>query len=255
MISSEERNNIHRFFLKDPYTYLFHLADLDERYAEDIRWFVRKRGQEISTLALLFHKPEVPVFQLLEQDNPDSVSLVEEILPQLPDKLYCHISTGLAETLGKYYQTESKNLFLKMRWPKTGKKSFEYPDQAPLVRLTPNNEKAIKEFVPVVWFDPQMLRDGYYYGVFDQGQLVTMGGSSLLSKKYGVAVIGSVGTRESHLRRGYCARIINRLTQDLAGQVPFIGLNVRADNEPAIQCYLKCGFEMHSEFWECRFTK
>lgn len=107
----------------------------------------------------------------------------------------------------------------------------------------------------MVWFDPAMLRDGYYYGVFDQGQLVAMGGSSLFSKKYGVAVIGSVGTRESHLLRGYCARIISQLTRDLAEQVSFIGLNVRADNEPAIRCYLKCGFEIHSEFWECRFTK
>lgn len=141
MIGPEERSLMHRFFLKDPYTDLFHLADLDDRYADDIRWFVRKRGREISTLALLFHKPEVPVFQLLEQDNPDSVSLVEEILPQLPDKLYCHISTGPAEVLGKHYQTESKNLFLKMRWPKTSKKSFEYPDQTPLVRLTPEHEK------------------------------------------------------------------------------------------------------------------
>jgi RimJ/RimL family protein N-acetyltransferase len=255
LISAEERNHMHRFFLKDPYTYLFHLADLDERYAEDIRWFVRKRGQEISTLALLFQKPELPVFQLLEQGNPDSVSLVEEILPQLPAKIYCQISSGPAEALGKHYQTESKIRFLKMRWPKTGKKSFEYPDQSPLIRLNLEHEKAIREFVPAVWFDLQMLKDGYYYGVFDQGQLVSMGGSSLFSKKYGVAVIGSVGTRESHLRRGYCARIISQLNRDLVEQVSFIGLNVRADNEPAIQCYLKCGFEMLSEFWECRFTK
>ena len=97
--------------------------------------------------------------------------------------------------------------------------------------------------------------DGYYYGVFDQGQLVAIGGAALFSKKYGVGIIGSVGTRESHLRRGYCTRIINQLTCDLSGQVPYIGLNVRVANEAAIRCYLKCGFEPHTEFWECQFNK
>ncbi len=254
-ISDEERTLFHKFLLKDPYRYLFHLADLDDRYADDIRWFFRTRGGEISTLALLFHKPEIPVFQILEQDNPDADLLVEEILPQLPDKLYCHLSDGPAEILSKHYLTESRNRFLKMRRPQAGKLMIESPDLPPIVRLTPEHEQTIREFVPVVWFDPHMLRDGYYYGIFDQGQLVSMGGSSLYSEKYGVAVIGSVGTRESHLRRGFCARIINRLTRELSAQVPYVGLNVRADNEPAIRCYLKCGFEVHSEFWECRFNK
>ena len=121
MISPEDRDLLFRHFMEDPYTHLFHLADLDER-AEYIQWFVRKKGREIGAVALLFQKPEIPVFQLLEQDNPEAVALLEEILPQLPDKLYCHLSDGPAEMLGRHYQTESKHRFMKMRWTKSVKK-------------------------------------------------------------------------------------------------------------------------------------
>jgi predicted GNAT family acetyltransferase len=256
VISMEDRDLIRRHLMKDPYTHLFHLCDLDEHYTDDIRWFVRKRDGEIAAVALLFQKPEIPVFQCFEQDDPEAaVSLMEEILSQLPDKLYCHLSDGPVEVLKNHYWTESKNRFMKMRWPIVKTTRDNHPDHHLLVRLTADDEPAVREFVPEVYLDSRLLSEGFYYGVFEQGRLVSVGGTSLFSRQYGAAVIGSVGTVESHRRRGFCARIINRLTHELSDQVSYIGLNVRSDNEAAIRCYLKCGFEVHSEFWECWFTK
>lgn len=250
-----ERDHIFRYLSKDPYAHLFHLADLDEPYAADIQWFIRKKINKITSLALLFLKPELPVFQLLDKGNPDASRLLEEILPQLPDKLFCHLTDDLPELLSASYKIESRFPFFRMIWRKENVDRIVSIDKPQLVHLTDEHAQAVREFIPAVWFDTVMLKYGYYYGFFDQGHLVSVVGTAVFSKKYGVAVIGSVGTRESHQRRGLATLLISKLLTELAHQVPYIGLNVRADNKPAIGCYSKLGFEIHSEFWECRFSK
>ncbi len=66
-----------------------------------------------------------------------------------------------------------------------------------------------------------------------------------------MAVIGGVGTVESHRGRGLAARLVSTLVATLRKEFRYIGLNVRADNVPAIRCYEKCGFERHgSGFWD-----
>jgi len=254
-LSIEDKGQILRRLNTNPYVYLFHLVDMDERYASNARWFFHKRGPDISALALLYLKAETPIFLLLEPDNLDALPLINEVLPQLPDKLYCFLSDGILEAMEKTYKVESKNRLLRMKWTRNEIDRFPVANGPEPIRLNEGHERIIREFVPAVWLDSAMLKCGYYYGYFEDGDLVSLGGTSLFSKTYGAAVIGSVGTREDHRRRGLAERIIMKLMRDLKGQVPYIGLNVLADNEPAIQCYLKCGFEVCTELWECVLSK
>jgi GNAT superfamily N-acetyltransferase len=228
---------------------------LDEPFAADTRWYSRKRGGEISALALLYLKPETPVLQLIEPGNPDAAGLLGEILPVLPGRLFCHLSDGLVDILGRHYRVEFQNRVTKMRWKTAGNSGAFFSDDSRPVRLAPAHERAMREFVPTPWFDPRMLKEGYYYGIFDGGELVSLAGTTVFSRKYGVAALGSVGTRESHRRRGLASHLITTMALELASQVPYVGLNVRSDNEPAIRCYLKSGFEKHIDYWECMVVK
>ena len=87
-LSIEDSRRIHSYLMKDPYSHLFHLADLDEPYVENIRWFVRNEKGSVAALALLYTWPEIPVLQLIEPNNPKpSLSLRMSCLFCLPKSI------------------------------------------------------------------------------------------------------------------------------------------------------------------------
>jgi GNAT superfamily N-acetyltransferase len=255
LLSNKDHGAIRSYLMRDPYLYLYHLADLDEPFASDVRWFALEADGDLSALALLYVRPDPPVLQLLEPENDDAFLLLEEILPHLPDRVYCHLSPGLPEILSGSHALESQNRFAKMKW--TG----PVPDDPvggegprPL-RLTAGHEAMIRRFPLAPWFDPRMLKDGYYFGVFEDGQLLSLAGTVVYSEKLGVAAVGGVGTLETHRRRGLARRTIAGLLRALEPRVPHIGLNVRTDNEAALSCYRGLGFERHGDYWECTATR
>jgi RimJ/RimL family protein N-acetyltransferase len=250
-LSIEDSKSIHSYLMKDPYSHLFHLADLDEPYVENTRWFVRGEKGSIAALALLYTWPETPVLQLIEPNNPEAVPLLEDVLSALPPKVYCQISGGLAPILERAFKIDSLCAFNKMKWTGPRSKQRNLWDGDSPIRLTWKHEQAIRSFEPTPCFERRMLYEGFYYGIFDSERLVSMAGTPVLSKKYGVVIIGGVGTVESHRGRGLAARVMTVLVDRLKEQVSYIGLNVRSDNAVAIRCYEKCGFEKHAEHWEC----
>lgn len=248
-LAPEQRDGLLAYLMRDPFSHLFHLADLDEPYAPFARWFLRREGERLHALALLYTWPETPVLQIIEPGNREAVNLLRDILPSLPPKVYCQISAGLPEALGHAYRFEYLFPFIKMKWA-AGRFSPPPGEDEP-VRLTRQHEPDIRSFDPPIWFEPRMLDHGCYYGIFLDGRLVSIAGTPVLSRQYGVAVIGGVGTAEGHRGRGFAARLVATLVEKLKGEFPYIGLNVRADNASAIRCYEKCGFERHGEtFWD-----
>ena len=250
-LASEGLERIHSNLMRDPYSHLFHLADLDEPYVENTRWFVRGEKGSIAALALLYTWPETPVLQLIEPNNPEAVPLLEDVLPALPTKVYCQISDGLVPVLERAFKIESLHPFVRMKWTGNGRRPIKQLEGEEPIRLTWKHEDAIHSFFPEVWFERRMLQEGRYFGIFDGETLVSMAGTPVFSNRYGVAIIGGVGTVESHRGRGLAARVVTALVSELKGKVPYLGLNVRSDNAPAIRCYENCGFVKHAEHWEC----
>ena len=82
-----------------------------------------------------------------------------------------------------------------------------------------------------------------------------MAGVHLYSKEYSVAAIGNVATAESERGRGYSTSVTASLCADLWNDVKIIGLNVKADNAPAIKVYNKLGFIKHTSHMELTAVK
>lgn len=57
-------------------------------------------------------------------------------------------------------------------------------------------------------------------------------------------------THPDHRNKGYGTRVTARLCQSLLESVELIGLNVKADNVPAMACYRALGFEIVAPFTE-----
>lgn len=99
------------------------------------------------------------------------------------------------------------------------------------------------------FFHDSMVTDGVFYGIFEGDDLVAAAGTHLVSRDEGAAAIGNVYTRKDKRGRGHSKVATSAVLQALK-DLPTIGLNVRADNIPAIRVYQSLGFIRHCEFVE-----
>ncbi|MEO7274141.1 MAG: GNAT family N-acetyltransferase [Vicinamibacterales bacterium] len=101
------------------------------------------------------------------------------------------------------------------------------------------------------FYQPAMLSDGAFRGIWDGADLVAVAGSHLFSPVLGVCTIGNVYTRRDHRGRGCAARATSAVVRHaLAAAIPTIVLNVSQGNEAARRVYERLGFRVHCTFVE-----
>ncbi|HUU22516.1 MAG TPA: GNAT family N-acetyltransferase, partial [Phycisphaerae bacterium] len=103
---------------------------------------------------------------------------------------------------------------------------------------------------PSHWFEPRMLDTKQYFGIRGADGLVSVAGVHVYSEKYKVAALGNIATHPAHRRTGCATAAIAHLCRNLLKTVEHVGLNVKADNRPAIACYQKLGFEIVGAYEE-----
>jgi predicted GNAT family acetyltransferase len=96
-----------------------------------------------------------------------------------------------------------------------------------------------------------MLQTGFYFGVRRGADLVSVAGVHVYSPQYRVAALGNITTRPDVRGRGLAAVATARLCRELLRSgIEHVGLNVKADNEGAVHCYEKLGFEAVAGYGE-----
>jgi predicted GNAT family acetyltransferase len=98
--------------------------------------------------------------------------------------------------------------------------------------------------------DKDMLETKQYYGIRRFGELVSVAGVHVYSRRYRVAALGNVTTHPDYRGRGYGRIVTARVCQSLLRDIEHIGLNVKADNISAIKCYERLGFEVINSYGE-----
>jgi ribosomal protein S18 acetylase RimI-like enzyme len=108
---------------------------------------------------------------------------------------------------------------------------------------------------PDTVFNPLMLEQGIYFGVYEDGSLVSVAGTHAYSLRYQAGVIGNVYTHPAHRGKGLAAAITRAVAAALleAG-VREVVLNVKDDNHAAIAVYRRIGFTVRDPFWEGEVT-
>jgi predicted GNAT family acetyltransferase len=113
--------------------------------------------------------------------------------------------------------------------------------------LTPADVEDLQTFYqasyPGNWFDPRMLETGQYFGVRRTGKLVSAGGVHVYSPQYNAAALGNIATHPNFRGQGLATAVCAKICQLLLQTVSNIGLNVHVDNQSAITCYERLGFE------------
>jgi len=139
------------------------------------------------------------------------------------------------------------------------KPTWDVPDQAILAPLRPAHIAQINELFVLgggLAFSPAQVELGVFYGVLDEGALVAVAGTHLVSPTYSVAAIGNVFTHPDYRRRGYGTLATSAVSAELRRRgIQTVVLNVAQENALALRIYEKLGFERYCPFLEGPATK
>ena len=94
------------------------------------------------------------------------------------------------------------------------------------------------------------LRGGVYFGVFDDGRLVSVAGTHSVAREGGIAVVGNVFTHPLYRNHHYGLRATGAVTEALLATCPEVVLTVHPQNAPAVRAYARLGYRENCQLIE-----
>jgi GNAT superfamily N-acetyltransferase len=253
VVTLRDKGKIERFLRRDPYLHLYEIGDLDDLYFDHTTWYAVKEGDEIRALALLYTGTTMPVILCFATEPVDAnCALLREIGDDLPKRFYAHLSPGVVDAFSESHRIESHGAHIKMALREPGMLDGVETAGAHALSATDIEDlQALYEAsYPGHWFEPGMLAAGHYYGLRQEGELVSVAGVHVFSPRYRVAALGNIATHPRLRGRGLARLVTAKLCRELLGKADQIGLNVKDDNAGAIACYERLGFRRWAVYGE-----
>lgn len=248
----EDKARIETFLRKNAELHVYGLGDLDDFFWPRTTWYGWSNDGDVQDIVLIYAAPGLPIVVGIGESPSTMGERMREAIPLLPQRFYAHLSPGVEEVFQGTHQLDFHGPHYKMALRDAASVAgidcsqvsrLENADLDDLLRL-------YDESYPGNWFDPRMLQTRQYFGLRANRRLVSVAGVHVYSESYRVAAIGNVVTHLAHRNKGYATLVTARLCQSLLEKVEHIGLNVKADNDAAIVCYRKLGFEIVAPYGE-----
>lgn len=248
-----DKQQIERYLRDDTPLHVYELGDLDDFFWPHTLWYGLDRGSHPAALVLLYTGMELPALMALTSGDQTSMEeLLSEVIHLLPDRCYCHLTPGLEQVVQSVFRLESHGRHVKMTLTDPDQVNSEAVKNAE--RLGREDEVELvafyRECYPDNWFDPRMLDTGKYFGLRRDSCIVSVAGIHVYSPAYRVAALGNITTWPALRGQGLARTVTASLCRDLLETVDCIGLNVKADNAPAIRCYERLGFTAIGDYEE-----
>jgi ribosomal protein S18 acetylase RimI-like enzyme len=253
LISLHDRTEIERFLRRNVYLHIYALGDLDDFFWPGTSWYAQENNGKIEAVLLLYHAPETPTLMALSEPPYEPLrQLLHLAAKLLPVRLSAHLTPECRSALEPTYDFASRGLHYKMALRRTDK--LRSIDTSAVVRLGSADVEAMRALYavsyPYAWFDPRLVAAGSFWGVRQEGALVGVGGVHVLAPSLRIAAIGSIAVHPECRGRGLATRLTARLCSELLSHADALGLNVKADNLPAVSCYERLGFERVASYEE-----
>lgn len=235
---------------RDEALHVYELADLDPELWPHTRWHGGWRDGALVAVALIYSALEVPCLLLLGRgEDRAPAELLAALRPQLPERFNAHLAPGLQACLeGFQLHGVSHHLKMVLTRPQTP------TDDEAVQALGPGDLAEIEALYarayPDNFFDPRTLQTAAVVGLRIDGELACIAGVHALSRIQRVAALGNIATDPAHRGQGLARRVTGALCHRLLADVDTIGLNVSADNAPALAVYRRLGFEIVSPYTE-----
>jgi len=251
-ICLHDKATIERVLRRNVYLHIYGIGDLDDFFWPYTTWYAGRSDTELGPIALLYVGQPLPTLLAISEQTDSMRRLLESVLHLLPERFYAHLSPGVECVFGRTHHLDPHGEHLKMALlDSAAVDACDCPDTCGLGR---EDVDEIAEFYlrcyPGNWFDPRMLETGQYFGIRKEGCLVSVAGVHVYSSEYRVAALGNIATAPSHRSKGYARQTAAKTCQSLLKDVCHIGLNVKANNDAALSCYRRLGFERVASYGE-----
>ena len=237
--------------------FAYHIGDLDPFFFPSCTWYGRMEDKTLADIVLVYRGPSTPTVLAFSMTS-SMPQLVHAIKDELPDRFFCHYQKELEHELVSSFRMTPFGTHQKMDF-------HGFPidltltDEHDCIQLTHGDEPQLRTLYQIAYpgnyFDPQMLTTGKYYGVKKDEEVLAVAGVHVYSRTYRIATVGNVTTHPRMRNRGLAKRCVVTLLKTLEPEVDFIGLNVKADNYPAISLYHAIGFKTASTYEEALFER
>jgi len=225
------------------------LADLEEPFFARCRWLAAETDDgHVQSLVLIFEGLTPPVLLAMGRADPLPEMLAHIALPKTA--MLLGQAAHMAH-LARAYRLDYQDRMLRM--------VLRGPLRSPK-ELSPDIMRLDDRFLPELQslysqahgnaFAPYQLQHGVFYGLQQQGQLVAVAGTHIVSSAYRVAAVGNVFTRPEFRARGYAQQVTHAVCRELQARQLDIVLNVEQDNHPAVRVYRHLGFQIPGPFQE-----
>lgn len=259
-----DRGEIERFLRRSAPAQIYALADLDDAFWPDTRWFAtRGANGEIEALCLVLEKLALPIVHAVAPPHHEpTLALVLALVPQLSARFFVNLPLGYERVFEATHEIRAHGEFQKMQLGSASELAgHELND---IETLGPEHAEEIEEFrarrahrageAAGGFYARYMLELFPWFGVRRAGELVSLAGVHVVSRRYGVAALGNVATAPEFRGRGLARAVCARLARELAQHVPLVGLNVATANASARRCYDTLGFRPVLRYSEAVLT-
>jgi GNAT superfamily N-acetyltransferase len=227
---------------------VYALGDLAPGFREHSEWYAQE-----GALLLLYRAFETPV--LFTLGPPERLApLLDEISAER--ELYLSIRPEILPLVKARWNVKDETPMWRMALDAT---RFQPLSSEGVTRLSPADLPALEALYAdgqiageaPDFFNPPMLEQGVFFGVFENGALIATAGTHLVSPDLSVGAVGNVYTRRDRRGRGLAARVTSTVTAELLQrQLRTIALNVNQRNIPAQRVYGRLGYERYCAFYE-----
>ncbi len=248
MEESRDVSALRAFLVREPEKTAFFLGDLAAHFADVTRWFVRRSQDGVDAVLMLFVGYSVPSLHLY--GPPDALEgLFDQYAEAIPERFEIHGFVDQHDMLVKRFPKLVRRRYVRMKlmvesfpWSREMLRAerLGHADTAALVSLYGRCNLS--------YFDPHQIESGFYFGVHEGDELVSVAGVHTVSTEDGIAAVGNVATHPDLRGRGLSTLTTGRLVKELLrSRLRTIVLNVNEENLPAIRVYRKLGFREHTE--------
>ncbi len=261
LVFTHDKTRIRRFCLRDKILFGYHLGDLNDIYFDRCQYGATYAGERhMQDLGMMYDPGGIPTW-LLFQRTEHMRTLIDEWLPLAPPEFYCHYNDpAIAAQLEATYVCHSPGRYLKMGLDDF-RPSADHPFAANVERLNGEHAEELTEFYglafPSSYWDVSLLDVGRFVAIRVNDRIIAVAGTHVFAPDEQIAMLGGIAVDPGYRDDGIGTLVTSALVSVIREDDPemTVGLNVKADNQPAIRVYAKLGFGVTHEYWEARFAR
>ena len=256
----DDKAQIRAFLETDRKYAAYALGDLEAPYAQKSKWYGATMDDALEGIALVYSGLEPAAFFLMGSDAAISAMLLHSVGP---DEVYFNTRPEQQNLLETWYTVLKPTAMKRMQVTQSMFKP-NAESKFPVRKLETSDLEQINALFKldeaqgerVLALTADMVKDGFFYGIYLEENLIAAAGTHLVAKGARLAALGNVLTHPDYRSKGLGTATSNAVTAALleAG-IETVVLNVAEDNQAAIKIYERLGYRESGSFVEGQATR